>query len=155
MLTGEHIKSTRKKRGLLQKDVAALAGMSSQQLWQYESGKYVPTFPTLIKLALAMDCSFDDLVGEDFKFSAMDYLKYLESSEGQATEKDLAKIGFLRPSNPDVYPHGQYVTQEGLLVTSNFAEYHALFIFRSLDEIDKEKALDYLMLLEMQEKYKS
>lgn len=49
------IKGTRRKHGWSQKELAARAGCEQCQISNIETGKWIPTLPTLFKLLQALD----------------------------------------------------------------------------------------------------
>lgn len=55
--------AARHRAGLLQRDVAAAAGMSVQQLSHYETGHNEPGVSVLRRLCVALGCSADELLG--------------------------------------------------------------------------------------------
>ena len=59
---GGKIKEARKSAKLTQKDLSFRAGMSQQQLQQYETGKRTPKFDTLKKIADALKVDVFDLL---------------------------------------------------------------------------------------------
>lgn len=66
MVTGgevmENLRRIRKLRGLKQKELAEIVGVSESSISQYESGKKQPSFEIALKLAEALDCESADLV---------------------------------------------------------------------------------------------
>ena len=58
----ENLRKIRKARGLKQKELAKLVGVSESSISQYESGTKTPSFETALKLAEALDCESADLV---------------------------------------------------------------------------------------------
>lgn len=61
---GARIRKVRTLRGLQQRDLAGLAGISSSRLSKYESGTHPPTVLCLSRLALAMGLPVDPLLPE-------------------------------------------------------------------------------------------
>lgn len=64
MTLAEKLKQFREQRGMTQKQVAALMGISQQAYSQYESGTRLPKPETLGRLATALGVSPLDLVGD-------------------------------------------------------------------------------------------
>jgi len=58
----ENLKKFRKAKGLKQKELADIVGVSESSISQYESGKKTPSFEIALKLAEALDCESADLV---------------------------------------------------------------------------------------------
>ncbi len=52
----------RKQRGLKQCELARMVGLEQGSLSDIENEKKNPSFDVLIRLALALDCSLDELV---------------------------------------------------------------------------------------------
>lgn len=61
----ERITSLRESRGLSQQDLADQIGMSKQQIWRYENAISKPTIDTAQKIAQALDCSLEYLMGDN------------------------------------------------------------------------------------------
>ena len=59
---GENVRDYRKKRGLGQKEVAMLTGLSCPTISNIELNKKVPSIKTLIKVANALKCKVTDLI---------------------------------------------------------------------------------------------
>ena len=62
MTVGENIKKIRKEKGLTQKELGKLCGMSEAQIGQYENGLRNPKMETLKKIANALDISYFELL---------------------------------------------------------------------------------------------
>ena len=62
---GKNIRKTREDRGLTQKELSELTGISVIMLSQYENGKRKPKHDNLIKIASALSCSPTYLMGYD------------------------------------------------------------------------------------------
>lgn len=56
------LREARERRGLLIKELAALAGINHSAIGRFESGQRVPTAPNLGKLATALNLEIDDLL---------------------------------------------------------------------------------------------
>lgn len=59
------LKQARKNAKLTQKQLAERAGMSQQQLQQYETGKRKPKYETLLKIAKVLNIPIDSLITEN------------------------------------------------------------------------------------------
>ena len=64
MSVGDKIRSTRKERGLTQKELGSLCGMADSAIRRYESNRGNPTEKTLQRIADALGVSPDYLLGE-------------------------------------------------------------------------------------------
>lgn len=62
MTTGERIKAKRKEKGLSQKELGKLLGVSGSMIGQYENNIRNPKNETLCRIAQALDVSLDDLM---------------------------------------------------------------------------------------------
>lgn len=58
----ENLRKLRKAKGLTQKQLGKLAGVSESMISQLEKGKRAPSFEVALKLAEALDCESADLV---------------------------------------------------------------------------------------------
>lgn len=63
MTVADALKRFRAELGLSQSDVAEKIGIFPQSYYRYESGKYLPSLPMIIKMADAFDVSTDYLLG--------------------------------------------------------------------------------------------
>ena len=61
MTLAEKLKQLREQRGMTQKQVAALMGISQQAYGQYESGTRLPKPETLGRIAAALDSTLDEI----------------------------------------------------------------------------------------------
>ncbi len=61
----EKLRYIRTKKGLTQKSLALLTGLSQPYINELEKGRKLnPSYEVLVKLARALDVSINDLVGE-------------------------------------------------------------------------------------------
>lgn len=60
------IREIRKERGMTQSDLAKMVGVDQSAVAQWEAGKSGPHRNKLSKLAQALGCSIDDLLGEEY-----------------------------------------------------------------------------------------
>ena len=58
----EYMKSLRQQKGLSVQELAELCGVSSNMIWNYESGRREPPLAVLCKIADVLDVSLDTLV---------------------------------------------------------------------------------------------
>ena len=58
----ENLRKIRKAKGLNQKELASLVGVSESSISQYETGGKNPSFEVALKIAEVLDCEFADLV---------------------------------------------------------------------------------------------
>ena len=65
MNIGEQIKKVRQEKGLSQKALGQLLGVSQQHIAQYETGKRKPKYDTLKKIIHALNVPILDIVDED------------------------------------------------------------------------------------------
>ena len=71
-LIGQNIKQLRKKKGLLQEDLANLVGLKVGTISKYEQGDRTPGINQMIAIAEALDCSVNDfLPAEDGFYRAV------------------------------------------------------------------------------------
>lgn len=64
MTLGDRIRELRESAGLTQSELAARSGMTRQQIYGFETGKYPdPRLSTCTRLADALGCSVDELAG--------------------------------------------------------------------------------------------
>lgn len=77
MTLAEKIKRIREKKGMTQKEVASLMGISQQAYGQYESGGRVPKLETVTRIAEALGVCVPELYPEGMQ--AMPILEWMES----------------------------------------------------------------------------
>lgn len=83
MILPEMIAELRKDKGLLQKELAQLLGVSIGTISNYETGVHNPEIETLIKLADYFNVSVDYMLGR-IKFRAnLDILNHLVTTENK------------------------------------------------------------------------
>ena len=70
----EKIKNLRKEKGLKQKDIAKILGVSETCYAGYEQGYREPDFKTLKKLVIIFDISADYLLGLEDETGAKTYI---------------------------------------------------------------------------------
>ena len=56
----------RDKAGLTREQLSERAGIEANSIYRYETGKQVPNFPTVIRLARELGVSVADLVPDDY-----------------------------------------------------------------------------------------
>lgn len=56
----------RDNTGLTREQLSEKAGVEANSIYRYETGKQVPNFPTVIRLAKALGVSVADLVPDDY-----------------------------------------------------------------------------------------
>lgn len=57
-----NLKVARVKKGLTQKELGELVGVSSSTLWRIETGKQIPKVDILLKLAEILEVSAEELL---------------------------------------------------------------------------------------------
>lgn len=62
MKFGENLKNLRKERNLSIKQLSQISGLSAVQISNYEHDHYVPNSININKLAVALSCTYDDLI---------------------------------------------------------------------------------------------
>lgn len=91
----ENLKRFRKAKGLKQKELADLVGVSESAISQYESGKKNPSFDIALKLAEALDCESADLVSKRENISPAENKKTaIENDDGYASKHKLVNDMF-------------------------------------------------------------
>ena len=61
----KNLRSIREQRGLNQSQLAALSNVNRVNISQYEIGVRKPNLTTTQKLAAALGCTIEDLIGDD------------------------------------------------------------------------------------------
>ena len=73
MTIGEKIKNLRKEKGLTQKNLGVLCGMTAEQIRQYELGIRIPKIVSLKKIADSLNVLFCDLLPLSMEISCRRY----------------------------------------------------------------------------------
>jgi transcriptional regulator with XRE-family HTH domain len=71
----ERLSAIRKKRGLTQKSLAEVAGLSHIQVHRYENGSAQPTLEAIKRLAVALAVSTDELIFDENERGPSDDLR--------------------------------------------------------------------------------
>lgn len=109
---GENIRNFRIKKNLTQKQLGELLGVSAQMIGQYETGVRNPRYPTIKRIASALDVLVSDIVdyehpanenraADSLLRSWLDVMDYTQGEVGTEIEdesfvqfiKDIAKAG--------------------------------------------------------------
>ena len=91
MTLAEKIRKIREEKGMTQKQVAAIMGISQQAYSQYESGAREPKPETMGRIAIALGVDIHDLLNGCFSSDANEKIHYLAHSYiGQRDEQALA-----------------------------------------------------------------
>ena len=62
---GKNLEQRRKERGMTRKDLAELIGIKETSYGAYCTGRNFPSIDKLLKLAITLDCSITELVGDN------------------------------------------------------------------------------------------
>ena len=62
-----NLKEIRLARGMTQEELAKKTGVSQSQIARYENGDCEPTLDTLRKLSKELNCTLDELIGNEVK----------------------------------------------------------------------------------------
>lgn len=71
----ERIKMLMLERGLTQKELAKLSGITEASLSKYLSGERVPRIDVIVNLANALKVTTDELIGNEIEDSKMDLIR--------------------------------------------------------------------------------
>lgn len=105
---GKNIKNLRERRGISQRELGAMLGVTQQTIGQLENNKTSPRIETLERVATALNASISDLISPDLLsltnsvinlFSDSD-VKELESSSPCSAQEDYLILKF-RELNED------------------------------------------------------
>ena len=84
------IKEARKKAGLTQKELGERLGLSFQSIAQWENDLRRPKIDTVKRIATALDCSVEWLMGWD----EIELLRILQTGEGQPSDETRRSMEF-------------------------------------------------------------
>lgn len=116
MTIGENIKRIRKEKGLTQKELGALCGMSESQIRHYELNYKTPRFETIKRISKALDIRLSEILDDDLR----------EFSTNEINKKDiLLKIESDNKTNTNYYDILRFLSS-------------------SLNDKGKQKAIDYM-----------
>lgn len=98
-MTWTELITAREKRMLSQAQLASLMGLPASSICNFEVGRRKPAFNNLVKLADALDCSVDSLLGLDDRISenvraydALMDLDYIQATHDQDISKEVDRI---------------------------------------------------------------
>lgn len=99
MTTSEKIRTIRKEKGLTQKELGQILGVTQATVGQYESGPNPPKIETLKKIAMALEVPLVALIGDTNKkidwFTALEQkLSHVGSSVGYYEEDSILWINY-------------------------------------------------------------
>jgi transcriptional regulator with XRE-family HTH domain len=95
---GSAAKAARSTRGLTQEDAADLVGVSLEFYGRIERGRTLPSVPTLLRVATALQVSADVLLGLDRMPEATRPRPAATSTPDAATRRLLRRLSRARPS---------------------------------------------------------
>lgn len=115
MSIGENIKMLRKEKGLTQKELAKLSGLSEVSIINYEKGRRSPSAKILYQIANGLKVSIERLVGEDEAvfsdihdiFSAMGKNVRKRRELLGMSQKELADVAMMRVDILDDFENGK------------------------------------------------
>ncbi len=84
--------TARKQKGLSQEALGELVGLAKLQIYRYEKGTSQPTLEVLKKLALALNCSIDELVFDGHERDPREDLRLRFELIQQMSEQDQQAI---------------------------------------------------------------
>ena len=90
MTLAEKIKQIREKKGMTQKEVASLMGISQQAYGQYESGGRVPKTETVTRIAEALGVDYYTLDSESFATDKLSPTFVLDKRMREFIERQMA-----------------------------------------------------------------
>jgi len=123
MTVGERIRSTRKSRGMTQKQLGELCGINEANIRKYELGNQNPKIETLSKIAKALNVPIATLSTWDEELNSEGRLQ----DEVQTIESVQSNFG-----------------EKAVTILKDFT---------SLNELGQDKAVEYVSDLAEQEKY--
>ncbi len=123
MYLNTNLSFLRKKRGLSQREMAKVIGLTSSAIAFYETGDREPSLKNLIKIAEYFSVSIDDLLLKDLRPQGSVLtrnLKYLRNREHYSQE-DMAKLLKVSKANMSKYESGAAeLSNQGLINVSQF-----------------------------------
>ena len=75
MKVQERIKMLMEERGLTQKELANLSGITEASMSKYLSGERTPRIDVIVNLANALHVTTDELIGNDIEDNKMDLIR--------------------------------------------------------------------------------
>lgn len=102
---GERIKELRKEKGLTQKQLGELSGLSTTQIGHYEQGFRKPKIDTMNKIARALGVSITALNTFDFEKISDDNLKKMDD---ETLQKTINEFNQYESVNHEI---GEWITQ--------------------------------------------
>ena len=173
MTLGEIIKTVRKKKGLSQKNLAALLNTTPQNLAQYENNRRKPKLDTLRKMTEAMNVSLHELTKlypEIFNYYSPDEwhnhaIKWSNELTNKFKNLSTEKQGFMKQASGLYQQHAHNVVDsdartalllnsfEKLNIPGRMASIHLLNAFEKLNTTGRSEALKRVSELTEIKKY--
>lgn len=165
MTTGERIKIARKKAALTQAELGMQLGVSGSMIAQYETGKRVPKYEQLVKIAAALKINPFDLLPEDVKKQFENVPTFFNSSDekNRSLARETEKVLIENEINKEIYEKLWSITtsvyssvMKGLESISD-EELKSVLLgsFNSLNRYGKREAVERVAELELIPKYKA
>lgn len=143
MTIGESIKKIRAEKGMTQKQLGDLLGVSMQTVSSYEAGKRRPKMETLARFAEALGVSVQELIAE------VDYLPNEEHPERgfipAHSELSLRALVMMadRLKESGSEEEREELKQRLEMKISDIQDTAILSVFRTLSDLNKQKAISY------------
>jgi len=148
---GKRIKEARQKRHWTQKQLGDKSGINEVQIRGYENGTRTPKIATLEKIAIALEVPLSDLYGNkldksyiDFFTGNVDIKKLLDIADGNSNEK---------PANEAQQGFVDLMKKFKEEMANEASEKLILDQYNKLNDIGKQKAVEYTTDLAQMEKY--
>lgn len=138
-LMGKRIKKKRESFGYLIKDLSAQIGVTSSLISQIEKGKAYPSIVTLKKIAVALQTTVGELIGEHENLSQKPLLKSNERRFVKKNKKGTAlhMLSYHDPSKqiePYLIHFTKNSTSKGIM-TSKFPDQEFCFVIKGKFEV--------------------
>ena len=115
MKLSEKIRQVREERGMTQKEVASLMGISQQAYGQYESGKREPKPETLGRIAAALNVSLNEITDETDIITDSNMHLYIHSFvQGNTDQIQMELSSFYKILYQFPYAHDLWIAFQSL-----------------------------------------
>lgn len=143
MSVGSNIKRYRYKAKMSQRELGDKLGITQQQIAQYENEKRKPKLETINKIASALGCSVSELEDNILDVDVNCHINH----------KPVIKNGFLSSEVKDI---DKFLEEIEDLPFNIMTESERLIVFfNSLNDLGKDRALEYMSLLLSSAKYRN
>ncbi len=92
----QQLVAQRERRGLTQSQLGARAGIAAGAISHFETGQRLPSLESLVRLAEALECSLDQLLGRQTPEQAAQHMALIDPIFARASRSDAQTLDAVR-----------------------------------------------------------